>query len=163
MKRTIRSVKRAEMFTFKRWGRKAYSLFSVMKKPVRIGVLLAVYNTVTEPEFTFAQTDSSKVSMEYNLDEVEVSAQRAPVVFSQVARIVSVIGREEIEAAPVQSIQELLEYALSVDVRQRGGSWSSGRHFGQGRFVRPNPNPFKWRQHFRPPDRPSCPSTFRSV
>ena len=108
------------MFTFKRWGRKAYSLFSVIKKPVRIGVLLAVYTTVTEPEFAFAQTDSTKVSMEYNLDEVEVSAQRAPVVFSQVARIVSVINREEIEAAPVQSIQELLEYALSVDVRQRG-------------------------------------------
>ena len=108
------------MFTFKRWGGKAYSLFSALKKPIRIGVLLAVYTTVAEPEFVFAQTDSTKVSMEYDLDEVEVSAQRAPVAFSQVARIVSVIGRDEIEAAPVQSIQELLEYALSVDVRQRG-------------------------------------------
>ena len=108
------------MFTFKRWGRKSYSLFSVLKQPVRIGVLLAVYTSVSEPELLFAQTDSSKVSMEYNLDEVEVSAQRAPVAFSQVARMVSVISREEIEAAPVQSLQELLEYALSVDVRQRG-------------------------------------------
>ncbi len=108
------------MFTFKRWGRKAYSLFNAIKKPVRIGVLLAIYTTVAKPELVFAQTDSSNVSMEYNLDEVEVSAQRAPVAFSQVARIVSVINREEIEAAPVQSIQELLEYALSVDVRQRG-------------------------------------------
>jgi iron complex outermembrane receptor protein len=58
--------------------------------------------------------------MEYDLDEIEVTAQKAPVAFSQVARIVSVISREEIEAAPVQSINELLEYALSVDVRQRG-------------------------------------------
>jgi iron complex outermembrane receptor protein len=120
MKKTIRSIHRAEMFTFKRWGGKAYSLFNAMKKPIRIGVLLAVYTTVAEPEFVFAQTDSTKVSMEYDLDEVKVSAQRAPVAFSQVARIVSVIGRDEIEAAPVQSIQELLEYALSVDVRQRG-------------------------------------------
>jgi vitamin B12 transporter len=120
MKQTFRSINRAEMFTFKRWGRKSYSLFSVIKKPVRIGVLLAVYTTVAEPESVFAQPDSTKVSMEYNLNEVEVSAQRAPAVFSQVARIVSVINREEIEAAPVQSIQELLEYALSVDVRQRG-------------------------------------------
>lgn len=120
MKKTIKTQNRAEVFTFKRWGRKAYSLFSVLKQPVRIGVLLAVYTTVSEPELLFAQTDSSKVSMEYNLDEVEVSAQRAPVAFSQVARIVSVITREEIEAAPVQSLQELLEYALSVDVRQRG-------------------------------------------
>ena len=120
MKKVLRTFNRAEMLTFKRWGGKTYSLFNSLKKPVRIGVLLAIYTTVSEPEFVFAQTDSSKVSMEYNLDEVEVSAQRAPVAFSQVARIVSVIGREEIEAAPVQSIQELLEYALSVDVRQRG-------------------------------------------
>lgn len=120
MKQTNRSFNRASVFTFKRWGRKSYSLFSVIKKPVRIGVLLAVYTTVSNPEYGFAQTDTTKVSMEYNLDEVKVSAQRAPVTFSQVARIVSVIGREEIEAAPVQSIQELLEYALSVDVRQRG-------------------------------------------
>lgn len=108
------------MFTFKRWGRKAYSLFSVLKQPVRIGVLMVAYTSVSEPELLFAQADSSKVSMEYNLDEVEVSAQRSPVTFSQVARIVSVIERNEIEAAPVQSLQELLEYALSVDVRQRG-------------------------------------------
>ena len=108
------------MFTFKRWGRKAYSLFSVLKQPVRIGVLMVAYTSVSEPELLFAQADSSKVSMEYNLDEVEVSAQRSPVTFSQVARIVSVIERNEIEAARVQSLQELLEYALSVDVRQRG-------------------------------------------
>ncbi len=108
------------MFTFKRWGRKSYSLFNALKRPVRIGVLLAVYTSVAHPEYVFAQTDSTKVNLKYDLDEVEVSAQRAPVAFSQVARIVSVIGKEEIEAAPVQSIQELLEYALSVDVRQRG-------------------------------------------
>jgi len=120
MKKTIRSINRAELFTFKRWGGKSYSLFNAIKREVRIGVLLAVYTTVAQPEFVFAQTDSTKVSKEYNLDEVEVSAQRAPVAFSQVARIVSVISKEEIEAAPVQSIQDLLEYALSVDVRQRG-------------------------------------------
>lgn len=120
MKKTFKTRNRAEMFTFKRWGRKAYSLFSVLKQPVRIGVLMVAYTSLSEPELLFAQTDSLKVSMEYNLDEVEVNAQRAPVTFSQVARIVSVMERNEIEAAPVQSIQELLEYALSVDVRQRG-------------------------------------------
>lgn len=120
MKKVPENQARTEIITFKRWGRKAYSLFSVINRPVRIGVLMAVYTSVAEPELLFAQTDSSKVSMEYHLDEIEVSAQRAPVAFSQVARIVSVITREEIEAAPVNSIQELLEYSLSVDVRQRG-------------------------------------------
>jgi len=122
MKKLNRSINRTEIFTFKRWGGKAYSLFSALKKSVRIGVLLAVYTTVTEPEIVFAQSDSSTVKMEYDLDEIEVSVQRAPVAFSQVARVVTVISREEIEAAPVQSIQELLEYVLSVDVRQRGSN-----------------------------------------
>lgn len=120
MKKVFKTHNRAEMITFKHWGRKAYSLFSVLKQPIRIGVLMVAYTSVSEPELLFAQTDSSKVSMEYNLDEIEVSAQRAPAAFSQVARMVSVITRDEIEAAPVQSLQELLEYALSVDVRQRG-------------------------------------------
>ncbi|MEI8112281.1 MAG: TonB-dependent receptor [Bacteroidia bacterium] len=122
MKRNFRSINRADIFTFKRWGGKSYSLFNALKKPVRIGVLLAIYTIAAEPEFVFSQTDSSKVKMEFDLGEIEVSAQRAPVAFSQVARIVSVISKEEIEAAPVQSIQELLEYALSIDVRQRGSN-----------------------------------------
>jgi len=96
MKKVSNIHARSEVFTFKRWGRKAYSLFSVLKQPVRIGVLMAVYTSVAEPEMLFAQTDTSRVSMEFNLDTVEVSAQRAPVAFSQVARIVSVIRREEI-------------------------------------------------------------------
>ncbi|MDX9881915.1 MAG: TonB-dependent receptor [Prolixibacteraceae bacterium] len=120
MKKLFTKPKRAEVFVFKRWGGKSYSLFRALKKQVHIGVLLAVYTTVSIPETVFAQTDSLKISMEFDLDEIEVSAQRAPVTFSQVARIVSVIERDEIEAAPVQSIQELLEYALGVDVRQRG-------------------------------------------
>ncbi|NOU47029.1 MAG: TonB-dependent receptor [Bacteroidales bacterium] len=118
--KTISINKRAEVFTFKQWARKAYSVFNSLKKPIRIGVLLATYTMITAPEYAFAQSDSTNVITSHDLDEVEVSAQRAPVTFSQAARIVSVIGREEIEAAPVQSLQELLEYALSVDVRQRG-------------------------------------------
>jgi vitamin B12 transporter len=120
MEQTTNFFQKGVMFTFKRWGRKSYSLFSVLRKAVRIGVLLGVYTTSFDHEYALAQTDTTKVSMKYDLDEVEVNAQKAPVVFSQVARIVSVISREEIEAAPVQSIQELLEYALSTDVRQRG-------------------------------------------
>lgn len=110
----------ARTLTFRRWGGKNYSLFQAISKQVKITVLLVVYLTVVSPEIVFAQSVSSDVSMQYDLDEIKVSAQRSPVTYSQVARIVSVIEREEIEAAPVQSIQELLEYALSVDVRQRG-------------------------------------------
>jgi iron complex outermembrane receptor protein len=58
--------------------------------------------------------------MKYDLDEIEVSAQRAPALYSQVARIISVMESKEIEAAPVESVQDLLEYIAGVDVRQRG-------------------------------------------
>ena len=64
--------------------------------------------------------DTSEVKMEYDLDEIEVSAQRTPALYSQVARIISVIESKEIEAAPAQSVQDLLEYVAAIDVRQRG-------------------------------------------
>ncbi|MFH2142000.1 MAG: TonB-dependent receptor, partial [Bacteroidota bacterium] len=55
-----------------------------------------------------------------NIKEVEISSSRVPVLFKETARVVTVIDRSEIENAPVQSLQELLEYVLNVDVRQYG-------------------------------------------
>ena len=112
----------AKMVVFRRWGGQKYSLFQALNKQVRIAVLAVTYFLVAGINETIAQTDSLKVSMDYDLDEIEVSAQRAPVTYSQVARIISVIDRDQIEAAPVNSIQDLLEYALSVDIRQRGAN-----------------------------------------
>ncbi|MCK3684338.1 TonB-dependent receptor [Maribellus sp. YY47] len=105
---------------FRKWGRKSYSLFLALKKVVAISVLAVIYFLST-PVITLATTqDTSEVKMEYDLDEIEVSAQRTPALYSQVARIVSVIERKEIEAVPAQSVQDLLEYIAGVDVRQRG-------------------------------------------
>jgi iron complex outermembrane receptor protein len=58
--------------------------------------------------------DSSKLA------EVVVSAQRSATVWQQAARAIQVIDRSAIEAAPVRNVAELLEFALNVDVRQRG-------------------------------------------
>ncbi|MEN6454364.1 MAG: TonB-dependent receptor [Prolixibacteraceae bacterium] len=112
------NLQRAEISTFRRWGRRGYSLFVALGKQVRIGVLAAVYLYVAMPEEVYAQT--TDVEMKYDLDEIEVSARRAPVSYSQVARMVSVIDREQIETAPAGSIQDLLEYVSGVDIRQRG-------------------------------------------
>ncbi|HKL40054.1 MAG TPA: TonB-dependent receptor [Cryomorphaceae bacterium] len=54
------------------------------------------------------------------LQELEVNATRSSVEFSEASRTVRVITRKEIEEAPVNTINELLEYATNVDVRQRG-------------------------------------------
>ncbi len=53
-------------------------------------------------------------------DEVCVNATRVPSPMGQSARIVSVIGRESIKDIPAQSVNELLQFLSSVDVRQRG-------------------------------------------
>ena len=109
------------VIVFKRWGRKGYSLFRVLKKIVVIAVIPVAYHTSAKAVEPSVRNDTSKVTMHVGLDEIEVSAQRAPVTFSQAARIVTVITKDEIEAAAVESIPELLEYAQSVDIRQRGG------------------------------------------
>ncbi len=54
-----------------------------------------------------------------NLNEVIVSANRAQTK-GNITNI-QIIGQQEIENAPVQTIEDLLEYAMNVDVRQRGG------------------------------------------
>lgn len=108
------------ILTFRKWGRKNFSTFLTLKRQVVISVLSVVY-LLSTPTLTAATVqDTSEVKMEYDLDEIEVSAQRTPAMYSQVARIISVIENKEIEAAPAQSVQDLLEYIAGVDVRQRG-------------------------------------------
>jgi vitamin B12 transporter len=109
-----------KILTFRKWGRKGFSLFSALKRVVVIAVLSVIYFLSTPVRALAIVSDTTEVRMEYDLDEIEVSAQRTPALYSQVARIVSVIGKKEIEAAPAQSVQDLLEYIAGVDVRQRG-------------------------------------------
>lgn len=110
------------ILTFSQWGRKNYSAFQTMHRIVKISVLSVIY-FISTPSVSLAtdtETDTTAVKMKYDLDEIEVSAQRAPALYSQVARIISVMESDEIEAAPVESVQDLLEYIAGVDVRQRG-------------------------------------------
>lgn len=68
----------------------------------------------------FTQWGYSQPKPDYELKEVVVTANRVPTSFSEVTRNVSIIRRDEIEASHIQSVQDLLEYALGVDVKQRG-------------------------------------------
>ena len=112
--------KAQSILMFKKWGRKNYSSFLTLKRTVVISVLSVTYLLSTPVFATEMEQDTSDVKMQYDLDEIEVSAQRTPALYSQVARIISVIESKEIEAAPAQSVQDLLEYVAGVDVRQRG-------------------------------------------
>ena len=110
----------SEVSRFRQWGRKGYCVFQSLKREVTIGCLVATYLTTATSDKACAQKQTIYVNQKQKLEEVVVSAQRTPVTYSQVARVVTVIDREEINAAPVHSLQDLLEYALNVDVRQRG-------------------------------------------
>lgn len=57
---------------------------------------------------------------EYVQQDIIVTAGRMPVVASDLTRSVTVLTAGDIRRAPVNSVQELLQYAGGVDVRQRG-------------------------------------------
>nr|WP_320120022.1 TonB-dependent receptor [uncultured Marinifilum sp.] len=116
----IVSERRSQVSRFKRWSRKGFGVFQSLKHEVTIGCLVATYLSTATIENASAQTETIYVNQDQKLDEVVVSAQRTPVTYSQVARVVTVMEREEISATPVQSVQDLLEHLLNVDVRQRG-------------------------------------------
>ena len=109
-----------QISVFSKWGRKGYSVFQSMNKVVVISVLTTTYLLSVPMGSKATKQDTTEVKVEYNLDEIEVSAQRSPALYSQVARIVSVIERKEIESSPAHSVQDLLEYVAGVDIRQRG-------------------------------------------
>jgi vitamin B12 transporter len=109
-----------QVLVFSKWKRRGYSVFQTMNKVVIISVLTTTY-LLSVPAISLAiEQDTTEVKMEYDLDEIEVSAQRSPALYSQVARVITVIERKEIESSPAQSVQDLLEFVAGVDVRQRG-------------------------------------------
>ncbi|MDR1646183.1 MAG: TonB-dependent receptor [Tannerellaceae bacterium] len=100
-------------FRFKMFARKGYAAFNSMHKVVNIGVVAGCVLT--------AMTAPKARAQSVQLDEVTVTASRLETPLGQTARRVAVITAEEIEQAPVQSIQDLLIYAAGIDVIQRGG------------------------------------------
>jgi len=77
--------------------------------------LFLIAGLVIYPVVVFAQQIPT-----YESEEIVVTAGRIPATFSDLTRSVTVIGREEIKAAPVHSVQDLLQFAAGVDLRQRG-------------------------------------------
>lgn len=111
---------------FRHFSRKGYALFACVGRVVTIGMLsvatlhsasAASSNTVVANETT---ADTLTTDKEAALDDVEITGSRAPLALGQAARMVTVLSRDEIQAAPVQSINDLLKIAVGIDVRQRG-------------------------------------------
>ena len=109
---------------FRQFQRKGYSLFACLGREVVISVLsIATLSSARAEDLgnEAVETDSvSQVNREVKLSGIDVTGSRAPLGVGQATRMVTVLSREDIQAAPVQSINDLLKMAVGVDVRQRG-------------------------------------------
>ena len=112
---------RSSAVRFRRFLHKSYAVFRSLKVEVSIGRLAVAMLASAAVQQTAAQVDDKHQEALYELEEVEVTGSRTPLTVAQAARIVTVLDREAIAAAPVQTINDLLKYAVGVDVRQRGG------------------------------------------
>ena len=113
------------VLVFRHFGNKGYSLFACLGREVVCSVLSVATLTYASAESVATNpvvTDSvsTTTAREMMLEEVSVTGSRAPLTKSQAARMVTVLDRSDIAQAPVQSINDLLKYAVGVDVRQRG-------------------------------------------
>ena len=118
-----------------------YAAFRSMHKVINIGVVTASTLLFALPDTAQAQKTiepnrtGEEASVE--LEEVEVTASRAPIARNQATKIVTVIPAREIATAPVTSIQDLLEYAAGIDVRQREKEAPKPiSPFGEGRSTK---------------------------
>ena len=116
---------RRQTLVFRQFGTKGYSLFACLGREVVCSILSVATLTYASAESVATApvvTDSTATTTarEMMLEEVSVTGSRAPLTKSQAARMVTVLERADIQQAPVQSINDLLKYAVGVDVRQRG-------------------------------------------
>lgn len=66
------------------------------------------------PSYSFAQQDTVLIN------EVIINDDKPSTFLMSGNRLVQVITKEEVENLPVRSVNDLLEYAINVDVRNRG-------------------------------------------
>ena len=118
------NFKKREVIVFRQFQRKGYSLFACLGREVVISVLsvatLSASKAASISDELWRVDTGSKADSTVWLADVGVTGQRAPMVRSQAARMVTVLTRADIQAASVQSVNDLLKNALGVDVRQRG-------------------------------------------
>ena len=110
-----------QVLVFRQFGNKGYSLFSCLGREVVCSVLSVATLTYASAESVSTDpvvTDSTATTTarEMMLEEVSVTGSRAPLTKSQAAKMVTVLDRQAIAQAPVQSINDLLKYAIGVDV-----------------------------------------------
>ncbi len=113
-----------KVLVFHQFQRKGYSLFACLGREVVISVLSVATLSAAKADGisdeTWRADSTAMTDREVMLGGVCVTGSRAPLTVSQAARMVTVLSRDDIAQAPVQSVNDLLKMAVGVDVRQRG-------------------------------------------
>lgn len=117
---------------WRRFSRSPYASFLSLHRCISIGVITAAMVVASEtkavqnhsdiaiasPSASLESDDDS--SMAIALGDVTVTASRIPLTAIEAPRMVTVMQRADLAAAAVQSVNDVLNLAVGVDVRQRG-------------------------------------------
>ena len=115
--------------TFRHFGRKGYSLFSALGREVHVGVLTVATLGTAAPALAAGSLRVSESAVgdtivtaaaDIALDEATAVASLAPMAATAAARTVMTFSRDDIAAAGVTSINDIVKLCAGVDVRQRG-------------------------------------------
>jgi iron complex outermembrane receptor protein len=110
---------------FRRFARKAWSVFNSLHRVVTIGVVagyVLLFAPGVRAEHRPEVAPDSVAGWELSLDELVVSSAAAEAPLLQSARPVVVVTQADIERQPAQTVADLLKNVAGIDVRQRGGN-----------------------------------------
>ena len=118
------NFQKREVLVFRQFQRKGYALFACLGREVLISVLsvatLSATRAANGSDELWRTADTVQVAKEVWLGDVGVTGSRSPLTSSQAVRMVTVLTRDDIQQATVQSVNDLLKTAVGIDVRQRG-------------------------------------------
>ena len=108
---------------FSRWTRESYAVFNSLNKVIKISSLSVAITATLLPANVVAQEEkTNNTTSDYYLDEVELVEPQELQVFEVPSRVISVISSRELQSAPIESVQDILNNISQLDLRQRGNN-----------------------------------------
>ena len=127
--------------SFSRWTRKPWAVFSSLRSIIKISVLSLTISLVAHDGFSQSKTDTVRkmpADNEVDLDEFVVTAQRSPVLQSELLRMVSIIPSAKIDQAQTVGVAGILEHTPGVDIKAARSIRYAVRYKHQGWYIRPD-------------------------
>lgn len=105
---------------FRQWTNKRYAVFNSLHRIIKICTLALTYSLVTIPRSGFAQEPDSAESETFMLEEVTIEASLLNLKSSELGRQITIISAQQLQNAPVSSLDELMRYLPGIETQSRG-------------------------------------------